>query len=143
MATVKEREEATVKNQLDLAVRDFIKVMDSESDFNIAIVEEETNSPSFEISVEYPPYKDSPQKFQRHVSNFKAEEIALNIYFNIKNVLGYEYKENIQLSIPPGANPKTPDYNKSQPLRKFSENQRISLFNIIQIRISFREKQGY
>lgn len=142
MPTVKEREEATVRNQLELAVRDLIKVMNSESNCNIAIVEEETNPPSFEFSVEYSPYKDSPQKFQRYVSNLKAEEIAMNIFYNIKDILGYQYEENISLSIPPGANPKTPpNYKRSQPLRRFSEIRSILLCNRIQISISFREKR--
>ena len=93
MSTIKEREKKTVKNQLNLAVRDLIKSMNSANDFNISIVERETESSWFEFTLEYPPYEDSPQKFQRRVSNIEADKIAWTIFYSIKDFFGYEYKE--------------------------------------------------
>ena len=93
MSTIKEQAKATAIRQLNLAVRDLIKSMNAANDFNISIVEQETESSWFDFSLEYPPYEDSPQKFQRRVSNLEAEEIAWNIFYIIKDFLGYEYKE--------------------------------------------------
>ena len=140
MPTIKEREEATVKNQLDLAVRNLITAMNSESDFNIAIVEEETDPPWFEISVEYPPYENSPQKFQRRVSNFKAEEIARNIYYIIKDFFGYKYEEEFKLLKPCSENSHH-SYRHRDSIGKFTDYNRIFLHEIIHIRIGFIEKR--
>ncbi len=92
MSTVKERTEEGIENQLILAVRDLIRSMNSASDLNIAIVEEETSGTSFEFSLEYPPYEDSPQKFQRRVSNIDSLEFINNVFDNIEDLMGFKYK---------------------------------------------------
>ena len=84
----------TAINKLNLAVRDLIKSMNSASDFNITIVNEDTKSSWFEFSLEYPPYEDSPQKFQRRVSNIEAKDIARRIFYSIKDLFGYNYNED-------------------------------------------------
>ena len=94
MSTIKEQAKATAIRQLNLAVRDLIRSMNAANDFNISIVEQETESSWFDFSLEYPPYEDSPQKFQRRVSNLEAEEIAWNIFYIIKDCLGYNYNED-------------------------------------------------
>ncbi len=94
MSTIKEREKETAVSQLNLAVQDLIKSMNSTSKLNIALVNKEDESSWFEFSLEYPPYEDSPQKFQRRISNLEAEVIAWNIFHNIKDLLGYEYRED-------------------------------------------------
>ena len=121
-----------------MAVGNLITAMNSESNFNIAIVEEETDPPWFEISVEYPPYEGSPQKFQRLVSNIKAEEIALNIYYNIKDLLGYEYKKDIRLLKPPS---ETASMGRRMAIGGFQEYNRIFLHKTIHIKIGFIEQQ--
>lgn len=60
-------------------MRDLIKAMNSASDLNIAIVEKKTSGASFTFSLEYSPYEDSPQKFQRRVSNLEMEEFIENV----------------------------------------------------------------
>ena len=84
------------KNQLIKSVEYLINAINSESDFNIAIVEGTTPYPWFEISVEYPPYEGLP-KFQRRVSALMAQEIAANIYHNIKDEVGLNHEASFKL----------------------------------------------
>lgn len=90
--TEKQLADQTAINKLNLAVKDLIKAMNTASDFNISFVQKDTKSRWFDFSVEYPPY-DSPQKFQRRVSNKEAEVIAWNIFYSIKDRFGYNYNE--------------------------------------------------
>lgn len=135
--TVKEVTETGVENQLDLAVRNLISAMDLESVLDITIVEEETKPPWFEVSLEYPPYENSPQKFQRRVSISKAEEIARNIYYNIKDVLGFEYKaEEFKLLQPPGEIAQ-----HDRPISSSWSDSGKVLYKKIHIRIGFIENR--
>ncbi|RKU15934.1 hypothetical protein C6501_06130 [Candidatus Poribacteria bacterium] len=88
MPTIKEREEQTVKKQLNLGVRDLIKSMNSASDLIITIAENDPTDTWFDILLEYEPYEDSPQKFQRHVSNLEVEGFISNVFSNIEGLIG-------------------------------------------------------
>lgn len=92
MSTVKEREKKTVENQLRVAVRNLIGVMNEDSDLNIDIVEEEEHNTVFEFSLEYPPYKGYQGIFQRRVSNLEIEEFIENVMSNIEEIIGCKYK---------------------------------------------------
>ena len=92
MRTVKETEEQSVKNQLILAVRNLIECMNSASDLNIEIVEEETSETSFVFSLEYPPYENNRQGFQRRVSSIDTNEFIHNVFDNIEEIMGFNYK---------------------------------------------------
>ena len=95
MTTVKETTDMGVNNQLKQNVKDLIRVMNSENKFKISIVEDETTSPSwFKFLLEYPPYEDCAQKFQRRISSMEAKTIAWDIFYNIKDFLGYNYNSD-------------------------------------------------
>ncbi len=104
MLTMKEQQEETLKNQLILAVKDLIKCMDLASDLNIEIVEEETSGSSFVFSLEYLPYENNRQGFRQRVSNFEVEQFIANVFENIQDLMGIEYKRDsnfVKAHIPP------------------------------------------
>ena len=92
--TRKETQEKIDLNQMRTDMNVLITSINANSEYNIAICEEGTHPPRFEISVEYPRYNEGPHKFQRYISLGEAEEIARNIYHNIDNLHGYGYEEN-------------------------------------------------
>ena len=135
MSTIKETQEQTVKTQLDRAVRDLIEVMDSESSFDIAIVEEDTKYPRYEFSIEYPPYEKSAQKFQPRVSNLEAEVFTRNVFDNIKDLLGYDYRYEdnfIEVFVPR-------DGVYSGQVGLFSNHKKLYFYKKIHIKIRFVE----
>ena len=139
MKTIREREEETLKNQFNLAVRDLIKSMNSESNLNITIVEEETSNTTFEFLLEYPPYEDSRQQFQRRVSNIDSIEFINNVFDNIEDLMGYKYRRDRNF-----VKATTSD---SRSLRSFLDNQYAQSFHIsthkqIRIRIQFVEEKN-
>ena len=86
--TMKETQEAIGKNQPALYVESLVSAVNAASDFDLVLVE--SDSPWFEVSVEYPPYH-GPEKFQRRISAHEAWAIAENIHYNIKDVFGDDY----------------------------------------------------
>lgn len=136
MSTVKERTEEGIENQLILAVRDLIRSMNLASDLNIVIVEEGTSGTSFEFLLEYPPYEDSPQKFQRRVSNIDSVEFINNVFDNIEDLMGFKYKRS-------GSFIKATRHNGISS-RSFADTSNTNIFKIvshkkIRIRILFVE----
>ena len=93
MPTTRKESQAKIeKNQLKMDMELLIKRINEKSEFDIAIVVEETDSSWFEISIEYPPYSDGKPNFQRRISMREVETIAWNIFYNIRDYHGYEYK---------------------------------------------------
>lgn len=86
--TMREAQKAIEKNQLASYMDALVSAVNAASDFDLVLVK--SDSPWFEVSVEYPPY-DSVEKFQRRISADEAFAIAENIHYNIKDVFGYDY----------------------------------------------------
>lgn len=86
--TMKETQKAIEKNQLASYVEALVSAVNEASDFDLVLVK--SDSPWFEVSVEYPPYH-SVEKFQRRISADEAFAIAGNIHYNIKDLFGYDY----------------------------------------------------
>lgn len=86
--TMKEAQEAIEKNQLTSYVEALVTAVNEASDFDLVLVK--SDSPRFEVSVEYPPY-DNVEKFQRRISAAEAFAIAGNIHYNITDLFGYDY----------------------------------------------------
>ena len=136
MSTIKETQEKTVKAQLNLAVRDLIKYMNSASELNIAIVEEETKDSWFEFLLEYPPYEDNRQKFQRRVSNLETDEFISNVFSNIEDFMGCEYNQDnnfVKAFVPPDRYDHQAGF--------FSIYGRLCFFKKIHISIGFVENR--
>ena len=86
--TMRETQKAIEKNQLASYVDALVSAVNEASDFDLVLVK--SDSPWFEVSVEYPPYH-SVEKFQRRISADEAFAIAGNIHYNIKDLFGYDY----------------------------------------------------
>ena len=137
MKTVKEQEQDTVIKQFILAVRALIKYMNSDNEYNIAIVEEDSNGKSFEFSLEYTLYEDNRLNFQRRVSNLQAEEFISNVFDNIEDFIGIKYKRGdtfVKVRVPAG--------EKQIPIENvgmFSRYGILHFYRKIHIRILFVE----
>ena len=86
--TMKEAQKAIEKNQLASYVDALVSAVNEASDFDLVLVK--SDSPRFEVSVEYPPY-DNVEEFQRRISADEAFAIAGNIHYNITDLFGYDY----------------------------------------------------
>lgn len=137
MTTVKDREQEIVKSQLIQNVRDLINCMNSESDLDIAIIEDQSSGTTFEFSLEYPPYEDSLQKFQRRVSNIDSIEFINNVFDNIEEIMGFKYKKGVNfiktLVLTEG------EYRQRQLDQSFSDSGILYIYKKVHIRIQFVE----
>ena len=137
MSTVKETQEKILKAQLILEVRDLIKYMNSESKLNIAIVEDKTKDSWFEVSLEYSPYEDNRQKFHRRVSNLEVEEFISNVFSNIEDLMGCEYRRGggfVSAHVPPDEKQRY-----IQKVGLFSDSGKLYFYKKVYIRMGFVE----
>ena len=134
--TMKETQEAIEKIQLPLHVEALVSAINAASDFNLVLVE--SDSPWFEVSVEYPPYH-GPEKFQRRISAHEAFAIAGNIHYNIKDFFGYDYDaEEIRVyPLPENA------HGYREAISKGRESEAIVMYKKLYIKIGFVEKPSW
>ena len=143
---MKETQKAIEKNQLASYVDALVSAVNEASDFDLVLVK--SDSPRFEVSVEYPPY-ESVEKFQRRISAHEAWAIAENIHYNIKDVFGYDYDaEKIHVyRLPENAYPRPAevldDSRYRGPIRKGGESSAIVMHKKLYIRIGFFEKSSW
>ena len=140
--TMKETYEAIDKNQLASYVESLVSAVNAASDFDLVLVK--SDSPWFEVSVEYPPYH-GPEKFQRRISAHEAWAIAENIHYNIKDLFGYDYDaEEIHVyRLPENAYPRPAeelyDSHYRQPIGKGWGSSAIVMHKKLYIKIGFVE----
>ena len=133
---MKETEKATGKNQLTSYVDALVTAVNAASDFDLVLVK--NDSPWFEVSVEYPPY-DNVEEFQRRISADEAFAIAGNIYYNIKDLFGYDYDaEHIQVY-------HLPENVSGYPegISRGWSSKAIVMYKKLYIKIGFVEKRSW
>ncbi len=133
--TMKDTQEAIYKNQLASYVKTLVSAIDAASDFNLVLVE--SDWPWFEISMEYPPY-DSVEEFQRRISADEAGAVARNIYYNIKDLFGEDYAEQIHVYHLPG---NASGYREE--IRKSWGSDAIVMYKKLYVKIGFFEKPSW
>ena len=144
--TMKEAQKAIDKNQLASYVESLVSAINAASDFNLVLVE--SDSPWFEVSVEYPPYH-GPEKFQRRISAHEAWAIAGNIHYNIKELFGYDYdaKQIHVYRLSENAYPRPAgefyDSRYREPIIKGRESDAIVMYKKLYIKIGFVEKPSW
>ena len=140
MSTRKETQESINKNQMTTDMKVLIAHINANSEFNLAIILKETNPPCFEISIEYPSYTEGPPNFQRRISRREAETIAWNIFHNIKDYHGYDYKKpNIVLVKPRDEGMQWSDEHKRDYIEYRPDEVDIPLYKKVHVRMSFVE----
>ena len=134
--TMEETQEAIEKNQLASYVESLVSAVNAASDFNLVLVK--SDSPWFEVSVEYPPYH-SVEEFQRRISADEAFAIAGNIHYNIKDLFGYDYDaKHIRVSRLPGN-----AHGYREAISKGGESSAIVMHKKLYIKIGFVEKPSW
>lgn len=142
MTTVIEDKENMVKSQLRLVVKTLIKHMNSESGFDITIVEEEEKNLAFEFLLEYPPYQDNRLKLQRRVSNLEAEEFIANVMENIETVIGCKY--NREGGFIRAFDPTRGTQSRRNTIKLFSDsNSKLRFYKKLHINIDFVEERRH
>lgn len=144
--TMREAQKAIEKNQLASYMDAIVSAVNAASDFDLVLVK--SDSPRFEVSVEYPPY-ESVEEFQRRISAHEAWAIAENIHYNIKDVFGHDYDaEEIQVyRLPENAYPRPAevldDSHYREPIRKGGESSAIVMHKKLYIKIGFVKKPSW
>ena len=130
---MRETQKAIEKNQLASYVDALVSAVNEASDFDLVLVK--SDSPWFEVSVEYPPY-ESVEKFQRRISAEEALTIAGNIHYNIKDLFGYDYdaKKIHVYDLPENAS------GYREEIRKGLWSDAIVMYKKLYIEIGFVEK---
>ncbi len=138
--TVKDAAKKIDLSQLKMNVETLIKCINSSSDYDIAIVPEETQPPWFEFSLECPAYNDNRMKFRRYISYLEVETIAMNIYENIKNYHNPEYELNFCVLLPRDESTQYSDPDKRDKTEKPTQDKKhVTLFKKIHLRMGFFE----
>ena len=140
VSTRKETQDGINKNQMKTDMKVLIDRINANSDLKLTIIQEETNPPCFEISIEYEPYTEGPPYFQRRISRREAETIAWNIFHNIKDYHGYDYNNpNIQLVKPRDEGMQYSDEEKRDYIEYRPDEVDIPLHKKVHVRMVFSE----
>ena len=126
------------KNQLKQDVDILIKQINANSNLNLAIIPKETDPPWFEISIEYKPYSNNKPYFQRRISLREADTIAWNIFYIIKDHLGYEFSSQFEWVKPREEGAQYSDGRRDYYERSIG-NDDIPLHKKVHVRMLFAE----
>ena len=138
--TRKETEGAINMNQLKTDMDILIKRINANNEFNIAIITKETKPPWFEISIEYPRYSDGKPNFQRRISMREVDTIVWNIFYNIRDYHGYEYKNpNFEWVKPREEGQQYSNEQQREYIQRSPDTDDIPLHKKIHVRMLFAE----
>ena len=102
MNTRRESQELIDKNQMKMDMQSLLNSINEFTRYELNIVEDETNSPTFVISIKYKSYQDDRMGFVHRITNLEASYLVKNIFENIKEIQGKDFilENNYRMSDP-------------------------------------------
>ena len=146
MKTRRETQELIDKNQMKTDMKILLELINETTNYDLSIVEDETDPPLFVISLKYKSYTDNKFGFVHRITNLEAEYLAKNIFENLKEIQGKDFilKDNYDLSNPININHQSHGSKRYQIRKQESYSSPImDLYKEIYAEIRFYEGKGY
>ena len=140
MKTRRETQELIDQGQMKKDMQILLDSINEITNYDLSMIEEETEPPVFVISLKYKAYPNDRLGFIHRITNLEAEYLVKNIFENIKEIQGENYilKNNYEL------------YNSDQLSQRNTIRKQESysspimdLHKEIYAKIRFYEESGY
>ena len=146
MKTRRESQELIDKNQMKTDMQILLKLINETTNYDLSIVEDETDPPLFVISLKYKVYPNDKHEFVHRITNLEAEYLVKNIFENIKEIHGKDFilTDNYDLSNPINIDHRSHGSKRYQIRKQESYSSPImDLYKEIYAEIRFYEGKGY
>jgi len=102
MNTRHEQQELMFNTRMKVDVEKLLNSINELTNYDLSLVEDETDPPNFVISLKYKEYSNDEPKFIHRITNVEAEFLIQNIFQNIKELYGKDYilKGNYEMEDP-------------------------------------------
>ena len=146
MNTRRESQELIDNNQMKMDMQELLKSINEITNYELSIVENETEPPRFVISLKYKAYLNDRHGFIHRITNLEAEYLVKNIFENIKEIQGRDFvlKDNYKLSNPNNINHRSHGSSRNNVRKQEHYSSPImDLYKELYAEIRFYEGKGY
>ena len=145
MNTRGEQQELMFNTRMKVDVEKLLISINELTNYDLSLVEDETDPPEFVISLKYKEYSNEELGYIHRITNIEAEFLIQNIFQNIKDLYGKDYilKDNYKMEDPSRVTHRSGGSNRGLIRKQSSFSSPImNSYKEIYAQIRFSESEG-